>query len=162
VFNEYEILLPPKGKLVSINKCHPKYNIPIFVYFFDETAAQYFINSQQKQQTYRPYVNPPVIKQMPEATLETNQSMNNKQTWSEWLNNLIKQSEMPPDEVDYMDAVSSAYGGKPKHKKSQIKKTQIKKSQIKKSQIKKSQIKKTKIKTKKNIRRKHGKTKKIR
>jgi hypothetical protein len=147
VFNEYEILLPPKGKLVSINKCHPKYNIPIFVYFFDETAAQDFINSQQKQQTYRPYVNPPVIKQMPEATLETNQSMNNKQTWSEWLNNLIKQSEMPPDEVDYMDAVSSAYGGKPKQKK---------------SQIKKSQIKKTKIKTKKNIRRKHGKTKKIR
>jgi hypothetical protein len=84
--------------------CHPKHNIPIFVYFSNINMANSFMlegklhkQSQQEIQT---------------NALDTTDTSINSKTWSDWLNNILTNSEMPPDGLDIMDAITEAYGGK--------------------------------------------------
>ena len=111
VYNEYEILLPPTGNIVSTEACHPKYNVPIFIYFEDSRLANQFKESQYPTVAQQPVAQQPVT----QGPVTTN--------WNEWLQKMLKQPEEPPEGVDYANAVIDAYGGNKTYKSRRSKKS---------------------------------------
>jgi len=107
IFNEYEILLPTGGELVSINECHPKYNLPMYIYFDDIEKADSFKNAQQSHQQSA------ILTSQEKTTYGMN---NAERSWNEWLQNLLKQPELNIDGVDAMTYTNDAYGGKHRKK----------------------------------------------
>ena len=90
-YKEYEILLPPWGRLIDINACHPTHNLPIYIYFENVSEAMQFKIEQQK------FINNNNVQNIEEKS---------------WMEKWFSPPENPPDGFDYLKASTEAFGGK--------------------------------------------------
>lgn len=104
--NEYEVLLPPGGKLVYTEICHPRHNIPVFIYFENADLALEYERS----------VNPDAFPTV--QCVQNNQDnqcqvvQTQDKSLTSLFDTLLRAPDEGPDIEDYGDALSSAYGGK--------------------------------------------------
>jgi len=109
-YNEYEILLPPGGKLLLTEECHPKYDVPVFIYF--ENAEQ----GLEYQRSKNPEAFPVVQCDNNQCDVIQTQNMS--------LTSLFDTLLRGPNEPNIEEmgaALSDAYGGKKKKSKKTIK-----------------------------------------
>lgn len=141
-FNEYEILLPPLGKLVMLNICHPRHNIPVYVYYQNtDEVAEYLEEerlkeereNRQKEETEREAMRASKEKEEQESMLtelkedesitypgiEIISHLTN--LWEELLNNNNLEYERYLEDPDCPPGGYSAYGGKTRKRKTQKK-----------------------------------------
>ena len=108
-YNQYEIVLPSDGVLVPINECHPKYNLPIHIFFENKAAANSF---KAAMKSSIPELESTKSPQSVSSEKPDNSIHMDKRSWNQWLQDLLEQPN--PEPIDYMDASIDAYGGKRK------------------------------------------------
>lgn len=112
-FNEYEILLPLHGTIVSTGECHPKHGLPIFIFFEDIHRADEYKKSMRQTSFQRTPPHPETPGQQPSSRKPSRSRTSRSRSatdWKSWLEKMLKKPEKEPEGFEYSDAVVDAFG----------------------------------------------------